>query len=338
MDTQASLDLETIEATIRSGASFSWSYLLMNILAATIACYGLLSNSPAVVIGAMIVAMLLGPITAVGLALVDSDMQLLRRGLLTLISGTAGVLATALILGTIHRDIPITGEIRARTMPSLLDLMIALAGGTAGAYAMVSPRLGVAFVGVAIATALVPPLASGGILLARGEFRLALGALLLAFTNMVAIQFATSVVLWVTGFRGFTRRTGLSIREFVVRNAVSMIILLALSIILAANLQTVLARQLFESTTRGVLRQQIEASEGSYLTEARFDVDNGTTIVRAVMRGPATPSAAQVAAIEAHLPQPPDGTDLELRVRYVNTTVTNRHGELYDDAEFGTGD
>jgi hypothetical protein len=74
-------------------------------------------------------------------------------------------------------DIPITSEIMTRTAPNFLDLMIALAGGVAGAYATVSFRLSLALVGVAIATALVPPLASAGILLARGEISLALGAL-----------------------------------------------------------------------------------------------------------------------------------------------------------------
>jgi len=101
----------------------------------------------------MIVAMLLGPITGIGLALVESDMALLWKSLSTLLGGVVGVVVTAFILGTIHKDIPITNEIMARTAPNLLDLMIGLAGGAAGAYATVSPRLSVAFVGVAM-----PPL------------------------------------------------------------------------------------------------------------------------------------------------------------------------------------
>ena len=338
MNSRTPQDLDTVEQTIRNGSAFSLSYLLMNVLAATIACYGLFANSPAVVIGAMIVAMLLGPITGIGLALVESDAALLRKGLLTLLGGAAGVIVIAFILGTVHKAIPITGEIMARTAPNLLDLMIALAGGTAGAYAMVSPRLSVAFVGVAIATALVPPLASGGILLARGDTQLALGAFLLAFTNMVAIQFASSAVLWLTGFRKVTRGAGLGLRDFVVRNAVSIVILLALGVILAANLQHVVAQQVFESTSRGLLQRQVETSPGSYLAEVRFETTPGTTIVRAVTRGPAAPSAAQVAAMEATLPAPPDGTVLELRVRFVRTEIINRDGQMFEDAQFGMGD
>jgi uncharacterized hydrophobic protein (TIGR00271 family) len=323
---------------IREGASFSWAYLLMNMLAATIACYGLFANSPAVVIGAMIVAMLLGPITGIGLALVDSDMALLRQGLTTLLGGVAGVMITASILGTIHRDIPITNEIMARTSPNLIDLMVALAGGAAGAYATVSPRLSIAFVGVAIATALVPPLSSACILLARGETTLALGAFLLAFTNMVAIQFASSTVLWLTGFRRVTRTAGLGIVEFLKDNSISIVVLVALGVMLGTNLQRVIARQLFESTTRSILAQEIGTSAGSYLAEVRFETVSGATLVRAVVRGPNPPSAAQVGALEDKLPPPPDGTALELRVRFVQTLSMNRDGTLFADVAFGSSE
>jgi uncharacterized membrane protein len=96
----------------------------------------------------------------------------------------------------------LTGEIYARTALNLMDLMIALGGGAAGAFVMTSPRLSVAFVGVAIATALVPPLSASAICLARGDYGLAFGAFGLAFTNIVAIQMASSFVMWIGGFRG----------------------------------------------------------------------------------------------------------------------------------------
>jgi uncharacterized hydrophobic protein (TIGR00271 family) len=135
---------DTVRENIRNGAILSSAYLLMNVLAATIASYGLFANSPAVVISAMIVAMLLGPIVGVSLALVDIDMKFLLKSLTSLLAGAIGVLVSAFIIGAIHKDIPITNEITARTAPNLLDLMVALAGGAAGAYATVSPRLSVA--------------------------------------------------------------------------------------------------------------------------------------------------------------------------------------------------
>lgn len=325
---------EAVHESISRGATFDSSYLTMNILAAIIASYGLFANSPAVVIGAMIVAMLLGPIAGIALALVESNMPLLRKGFTTLAGGAVGVVVTAYILGLIHRDIPLTNEIMARTAPNLIDLMIALAGGAAGAYATVSPRLSVAFVGVAIATALVPPLAAASILFARGEYQLGLGAFLLAFTNMVAIQFASSLVLWLTGFRRVTRTQGLGWGIFFRRNLLSIVILAGLAVILTNNLQHVLAKQLFETDVRGTLRQETGVSTGYHLAEVRFETLEGATIVRAVVRGPNPPTAQQVVDLESKLPAPPDGTAIELRVRFVETVIVGRNGLLYTDVEF----
>lgn len=327
---------ETVRENIREDASFSKAHLLMNALAATIASYGLYANSPAVVIGAMIVAMLLGPIVGVSLALVDSDARILLKSLLSLLSGAVAVLATAFIIGTVHKDIPITGEIMTRTAPNFLDLMIALAGGAAGAYATVSFRLSLALVGVAIATALVPPLSSASLLLARGEITLALGALELAFVNLVAIQFSASVVLWLTGFRRVTRTSGQPITQFLKQNLLSIVILVALGISLSMNSREAIARQLFETKTRFTLKQEINSSLGSHLVGVRFAKVPGKTIVRAVVRGPNPPSATQVAAMEDQLPSSPDGTRVTLRIRFVQLTIINRDGLLHSDVEFGS--
>jgi len=326
---------ETVRDYIRKDASFSKAHLLMNALAATIASYGLFANSPAVVIGAMIVAMLLGPIAGVSLALVDSDAKILLKSLLSLLSGAVAVLAIAFIIGTVHKDIPITSEIMTRTAPNFLDLMIALAGGVAGAYATVSFRLSLALVGVAIATALVPPLSSASILLARGEITLALGALELAFVNLVAIQFSASVVLWLTGFRRVTRTSGQPITKFLKQNLLSIVILVALGISLSFNSREAIAQQLFETKTRFTLQQKISSSLGSHLVGVRFAKVPGETIVRAVVRGPAPPSATQVAAMEDQLPSSPDGTRVTLRIRFVQVMIIDRDGLLHSDVEFG---
>jgi uncharacterized hydrophobic protein (TIGR00271 family) len=326
---------ETVRDHIREDASFSKAHLLMNALAATIASYGLFANSPAVVIGAMIVAMLLGPIVGVSLALVDSDAKILLKSLLSLLSGAVAVLATAFIIGTVHKDMPITSEIMARTVPNFLDLMIALAGGAAGAYATVSFRLSLALVGVAIATALVPPLSSASILLARGEGALALGALELAIVNLVAIQFSASVVLWLTGFRRVTRTSGQPIAEFLKQNLLSIIILVALGVSLSISSRHAIAKQLFETKTRFTLQHEVNSSLGSHLVGVRFQNVPGKTIVRAVVRGPNPPSAAQLAAMEDQLPSTPDGTSVTLRIRFVQVMIIDRDGLLHSDAEFG---
>jgi len=325
----------TVRGNIREEALFSKAHLFMNALAATIASYGLFANSPAVVIGAMIVAMLLGPIVGVSLALVDSDARFLLKSLLSLLSGAAAVLATAFVIGTVHHDLPITSEIMARTAPNFLDLMIALAGGVAGAYATVSFRLSLALVGVAIATALVPPLSSASILLARGDISLALGALELAVVNLVAIQFSASVVLWLTGFRRVTRTSGQPVARFLEQNLLSIVILVALGISLSVNSRRAIAQQLFETKTHSILQQEIDSSLGSHLVAVRFAKAAGQTIVRAVVRGPNPPAAEQVAALEDQLPSPPDGTEATLRIRFVQLIIIDRTGVLQSDVAFG---
>lgn len=326
---------ETVRANVREDASFSKAHLLMNALAATIASYGLFANSPAVVIGAMIVAMLLGPIAGISLALVDSDAKILLKSLLSLLSGVAAVMVTAFIIGAVHNDMPITSEMLSRTAPNFLDLMIALAGGAAGAFATVSFRLSLALVGVAIATALVPPLSTASILLARGEFALALGAMELVFVNLVAIQFAASVVLWLTGFRRVTNTSGQPIAHFLKQNALSIVTLVALGVSLSVSSRHAISTQLFETKTRLILQQAISDSVGSHLVEVRFGKAPGETIVRAVIRGPNPPTITQVAALEERLPMPPDGTRVSLRVRFVQLIIIGRDGLLNSDAAFG---
>src|SRR4029077_521458 len=122
---------EGVRTLIREGASLKSSYLIMNVLATVLACYGLLADNASAVIGAMVVAQLLGPIMGIALSLVDGDQQLLRRGLVTLAVGVVCVLATASLLGLIHRAIPPSEQLLSRTHPQLSDLMIALAGGAA---------------------------------------------------------------------------------------------------------------------------------------------------------------------------------------------------------------
>ncbi|BBI68548.1 hypothetical protein PKHYL_27390 [Psychrobacter sp. KH172YL61] len=163
------IDYPEVRVTIEANALPSKMYFVMNTLSAIIASYGLVTNSAAVVIGAMLVAMMLGPITGVALAIIDYRMPLLRKSLLTVLAGVFLVILVGFVVGLLHQGQPLTNEILSRTQPTSMDLMIALAGGTAGAYAMVSPHLSVAVVGVAVATALVPPLAASGILFANGE-------------------------------------------------------------------------------------------------------------------------------------------------------------------------
>lgn len=263
-----------VRKSIHDNASLSSSYLLMNALATIVACYGLLADSTAVVIGAMVIAMLLGPITGIALGLVDGDNQLLQNAFVAEIVGALTVVSIAFVIGTIHQNIPVGHEIMARTAPNIFDLVIALAGGAAGAYATASPRISVGLVGVAIATALVPPLSTFSILLARGETQLALGALLLFFANFVAIQFATSFVLWLLGYHSITSISRKSPLNLLARNAFSGILLLGLAVILGFNFTQSISQQLLEIRVHKIVSANLETFPDAQLVEVNITADD----------------------------------------------------------------
>ena len=317
-------------SNIELNSEFDLAYLAMNFFATIVACYGLFEDSPAVVIGAMVIAMLLGPISGVALGLVDKNNHLLWKAFWTLAGGTAVIYVTAFILGVIHHDIALTSEIYSRTEPNLMDLMIALGGGAAGAYSMISRRLSVAFVGVAIATALVPPLSASALCLARGDFRLAFGALLLAFTNMVGIQVACSLVMWLSGYRG----TAKYLRDSELkRNLVSVALMLVLAVVLGVQLRELIAKQSYEASVRRILETASTTHKGAYLTEVRFQRSPGMAIVVAVYRTPSPFTPEEVGSLEPKLPRRPGTTKLELRIRSVPISVASKQGYLYSIEE-----
>lgn len=326
---------DAVRESIRSGALLNFDFLFMNMLATIIACYGLFENSAAVIIGAMIIAMLLNPILGSALALVDSDKDLLKKALITLIGGILGIMVVAFSIGFIHSEIPLTNEIMARTEPNLFDLIIALAGGAAGAYATVAPRLSGAFVGVAIATALVPPLSSSSILLARGEYHLASGAFLLAFTNIVAIQFAASVVMWFTGFnrvKCHLERT--EIKKFLKKDMINLLILATLAIILTINLKQSVSRKVYENNVNQILKDEIERPK-SYNSLAKVSFEKTSSdliIIRTIVSGIESPTIDQVKMLENKLPLLSDHIKNELRISFVHISEINRDGIVQDIA------
>lgn len=188
-----------IVAAVTPEAFLSRRYLFMITVSCAIATLGLLQSSPAVIIGAMLISPLMGPIMGLGFSLCIVDLYSMRRSLAALATGTALALAiSALItyLSPLHEATP---EILARTRPNLFDLLVAIFSGVAGAYTTIK-RKGEAIVGVAIATALMPPLAVVGYGLAVGDFSIAGGAAFLFMTNLLAIALCTTVVARWYGF------------------------------------------------------------------------------------------------------------------------------------------
>ncbi len=176
------------------------SYLALIVGSCVIATLGLLSNSAAVIIGAMIVAPLMMPIRGLALAVLISDLALFRLAVIAIGGGTFLAVLISWILGLVTA-LPIYGsEIMARSQPNLLDLGIAVAAGAVSGYALVQPKISSTLAGVAIAVALMPPVCTIGLGLAQANASLARGATLLYLTNLLGIAFACMVVFWLSGY------------------------------------------------------------------------------------------------------------------------------------------
>ncbi len=317
---------------IREGAGVNRNYLIMNVLATVIACYGLLANSPAVVIGAMLVAMLLGPLVALALGIVEGDKEALRRSIVAEVVGVIIIYFTALVIAYMNSDLQITDEILSRTAPNFIDLMIALAGGAAGAYALLEPKVHAPLVGAAVATALVPPLCSSAILLSRGEFGLAGNAALLAFVNMVAIEFAASITLFA--FRCFKDPSGTATWfKLLRRHSWSIIILLTLGALLVGNLRHSVAEQTFQAQVRAMIEEQVSTLPHNFVKDVTFEKTHTSIIVRAEIEGPDELTPAQVAALADILPKPPKDLILDLRMMFEQTIVITGDGLSFGDEQ-----
>jgi len=194
-----SVDQLGVLAKVDEESGLSARFVFMTLMSAGIAILGMLLSSPAVVIGAMLLSPLMGPIIGAGFALAVGDARELRRCGRTMLIGTLLAIGFSALIVLFSPIQTVTGEIAARTRPNLFDLLVALFSALAGAYAMIRGREGT-IVGVAIATALMPPLAVIGFGLATANWTVFGGSLLLFITNLMTIALAAAVMARFYGF------------------------------------------------------------------------------------------------------------------------------------------
>lgn len=238
----ARISREELYSNIQEMARLSRVYLGMVILSTVVAAAGLLNDNVAVIIGAMVIAPLLGPIIAQAMATTLGDFDLARLALRTNLTGLSLVLLLSILLGLLLTVSPYGPEITARTNIGLGDIAVALASGGAGALAFTAGAPTV-LVGVMVAVALLPPLATLGLLLGSGYLLPALGAGLLLVTNIICLNLAAVVVFWVQGIRPTTwweaekarRATILSISA-----CVGLLAILILAVLLARHVRETL--------------------------------------------------------------------------------------------------
>lgn len=193
-------DFKDLFISLKDNAQHSSIFIVLMILSTLLATTGLFQNSAPVIIGAMILAPLMSPIISLSMGVVRGESFLITNSLKTLMFG----IITALIFSSVYTYlIPLnvlTDEMRGRLNPNLLDLMVAVISGIAGAYASSKSEIAKSLAGVAIAVALVPPLSVTGIGLGWGDFDVSYGSFLLFLTNLVGITLSAAVTFLILGY------------------------------------------------------------------------------------------------------------------------------------------
>jgi len=230
--------LRELQSRLEELSGLNLDFIVLLASSTLIATFGLFQNSPAVIIGAMIIAPLMRPLVGLSLATMTADVYLLMRASITLVAGTLVAVFLSALMAFLLHSLEFTPEILGRTHPTMLDLGVAIAAGACGAYCQTSKKLTESLAGVAIAVALVPPLCVVGIGIAFNSFPTWSGASLLYATNLIGITFAGALVFLVMGFTPLERAKkglavssaicalllvplGLSMRELILENQIS---------------------------------------------------------------------------------------------------------------------
>lgn len=287
--TLTDIEQEQIMWDASNSAGIDLDYVVLIVVSAMLASLGLLLNSAAVIIGAMLVAPLMSPLNAFGIGLSTARLDLTRRSAVTVIVGTLIASLVGVGMGLI---IPLenpTTEMMSRVSPTLLDAFVALASGVVGSYATARKDIPAALAGVAIAAALVPPICTFGLQLAFGELEWALGAMLLFLTNIICIAvIATGMFVWL-GLRPLNL-TAESRRQYI---SLVIFVLLALPLVLA-----LLNVSQEAGETQSIDREIRTLLDPIAVMDVETDDTTEPPTVRAEVRAPYAFSAEVVSALE----------------------------------------
>lgn len=287
-----------IVESIRSGIEFKGSTIWILIFAIFIASLGLNVNSPAVIIGAMLISPLMGPIMGIGLGLGIYDFELIKRSFRNLAVATVFSVITSTLYFLISPLNEARSELLSRTSPTIYDVLIAFFGGLAGIVAVSSKQKGNVIPGVAIATALMPPLCTAGFGLANGNMHYFWGAFYLFFINSVFISFATTLGV---KFMHFSKKSFVDpVREKYVQRIVYTILTLTLfpSLILTYNM---IRTNYFETSAYQFVRSQLDFPHTQILNRTAY-IQKGVKHIDVSLIGEEVPQDS-ILAIKSRLPQ-----------------------------------
>lgn len=280
-------ELETIDS-IRKGVEFKGANLWILIFAIFMASLGLNVNSTAVIIGAMLISPLMGPIMGVGLSVGLNDFELMKRSLKSFLITTLFSVTTATVFFLVSPVAEGQSELLARTSPTIYDVFIALLGGLAGVTALSTKEKGNVIPGVAIATALMPPLCTAGYGLATGNLIYFLGAFYLYFINSVFISLATFIGVRVMHFQ--RKEFGDKNREKKVRKYIVLIAVLTMCPALYLTVG-IIQNTFFEGAANRFVSEQL-SFEDTQILDKKILCEGKCREIRVVLIGQEVPEAS----------------------------------------------
>ncbi len=284
---------------ISDGSEPAMRFYIMVALSTMIASFGLITNSTAVIIGAMLVAPLMTPIFGIALGLVRSDAHLFGTALRAEIAGVVAAILMGVILGLGYPALEPTPEMIARTKPNLFDLLVAVFSGLAGAYALMDEKISPALPGVAIATAIVPPLANAGLCFALGEYVAGVGSFLLFFANFLSILLIASSAFWFFGMTGMF--TSQDKKTLIKRFSLPTVCFVLVAVFLTNTLLSIARESFIRETIQATLESDLLTIQDTILESAKHDEEDGTIYVMAVVQSSGSISPIQVAQLENNL-------------------------------------
>ncbi len=303
--------LVALQGRLEEMSKVSSDFLILLSGSTLIATFGLFQNSPAVIIGAMIIAPLMRPLVGLSLATLTADTKLLSNSMATICIGTTVGISLSMLVGMLFHSLELTPEILGRTHPTLLDLGVAIFAGAVGAYCQTKVRLADSLAGVAISVALVPPLSVVGIGLAYGNFIVWSGALLLYATNLVGIAAAGSLVFLCLGFTPLKQAK----KGLLISAAISMLLIIPLGL----SMKELVLENIISAKVKVLLKQKTFTFRNLQLQDVQVLRFRQPTVVVATVMAPDQPiSSRQVALVQEFLNRE-IGRKIELKLRVIPT-------------------
>jgi uncharacterized hydrophobic protein (TIGR00271 family) len=281
---------------------FDVVYFAMLVLSSLIALLGLLLNSPAVIIGAMLIAPLMGPILACGLALTAADWNIGKKAARNVALSVVEAIVITALATRLSPLREVTPEIMARVNPNLMDLLIALFSGIAGTLALGSRKTAMTILpGVAIATALIPPLATVGYSIGTAQWPIASGAIMLFFTNCAAIVLSAGLVFLVIGVR--PQNAVADRQHFIARYriAIAVLLVMGLSVPLMRTLLSAAQQVQFQTEVSNLLKKRLHKSDGRQLVSVKLQIAKDRVGVAAIVQTSRFIEPPEVRALQGEL-------------------------------------